>query len=95
MWRVGLWIEVEKSDYEHVSEVWDDAERYPAVRFAGSVANDLAADLALPVPLGSRAQVHVPDPDAPPQVTGELAARLAKPWPKADFERYAVARGFL
>lgn len=98
-WSVGLWIEVERSVYDHVREVWDDPDQYPRLRFSGVVANDVAADLDLPVPLGSRVQLHVPDPNAPPKVeapaTGELAAPFLKLWSKSEFEEYAVARGFL
>lgn len=98
-WSVGIWIEVERSVYDHVRRVWDDPDQYPRVRFSGVVANDVAADLDLPVPLGSRVQLHVPDPNAPPKVeipaTGELADLLLKLRSKSAFEEYAVARGFL
>jgi hypothetical protein len=98
-WSVGVWIEVAKSDYELVRTTWDDPERYPTVRFSGVVANNIANELDLPLPAGTRVQLHVPDPDAPPKVeapaTGELADLLSKTWPKAAFEEYAVARGYL
>lgn len=98
-WCIGVWIEVEKSDYDEAWKAWDDAELYPTLRFTGVIANDVGADLDLPVAKGSVVHVHVPDPDSPPQVEapsgGELGALLTKTWPKAAFETYAVARGFL
>ena len=98
-WCVGLWIEVAKSDYDDVRAAWDDPVRYPTLRFSGLVANDVAATLDLPVPRGIRVALHTPDPASPPRVeapaTGELADLLAKPWPRAAFETYAVARAFL
>ncbi len=49
--------------------------------------------------LGSKVQVHVPDPETPPRIQapadGDLAVLLTKPWSKVAFEEYAVARGFL
>jgi hypothetical protein len=98
-WSVGAWIEVAKADYDHIRKVWDDPEQYPALRFSGVVANDVVTNLDLPVPRGTRVQLHVTNPDAPPAVeapaTGELADLLSKTWPKGEFEAYAVARGFL
>jgi len=69
------------------------------VRFSGVIANDVGAELDLPIPRGSRVQLHVPDPDAPPRVeaatNGELAELLSRTWSTAEFEEYAVTRGFL
>ena len=98
-WCVGLWIEVSKADYDRILKVWDEPVEYRSLRFSGLVANDLYADLDLPLPPGSEVQLHVPDTNAPPSVegpaTGELGDLLSKTWPKAVFEEYAVARGFL
>ncbi|MBX3221372.1 MAG: DUF2199 domain-containing protein [Labilithrix sp.] len=98
-WSVGLWIEVSKPDYDHIEESWDDPLSYPNLRFGGMVANDLGADLGLPVRAGCKVQLHVPAPDSPPRVlapaTGDLAALLSNAWTKPAFEAYAVARGFL
>lgn len=98
-WCVGFWIEVTRSDFRHVREVWDDPERYPGLRFSGAAANDLATELDLPIPRGMPLQLHVPDPSTPPMVEapphGALADLLTRQWPQDDFEQYAVARGFL
>jgi len=98
-WCIGMWIEVEKSDYDQVWKAWDDAELYPTLRFTGVIANDVGADLDLPIAKSSKVQVHVPDPDSPPRIEpptgGELGELLTKTWPKGAFEEYAVARGFL
>ena len=98
-WHIGLWIETEKSVFDQVAGAWDDPEAYPHLRFSGVVANDVAADLDLPLTMGTRVQLHVPDAAAPPKVevpaSGGLADLLSKPWPRAEFEEYAVARGFL
>lgn len=98
-WCVGVWIEVSKADYTHVRAVWDDPERYPALRFTGVAANNLSEELELPLKLGTKVQLHVADPNTPPRVeapkTGALAACLSQTWPKADFESYAIKRGFL
>jgi hypothetical protein len=98
-WRIGLWVEVSKSDYDQLVSAWDDPIRYPSLRFAGRVANDVRGDLGLPVATGSEVLLHVPDAGAPPQVkdspVGDLAGLLSKTWARTDFEQYAVARGFL
>ncbi len=98
-WSVGLWIEVSRADYDRILKASDDPGEYGSLRFSGVVANDVYADLDLPVRPGNEVQLHVPDTDAPPKVeapaTGELGALLSKTWPKAAFEDYAVARGFL
>jgi hypothetical protein len=98
-WNVGLWIEVTKPDFDRVMRAWDDPRLYADLRFSGRVANDLVADLDLPLASGSQVELHVPAADAPPQIeappSGALAARLATPWPRAAFEAYAVARHFL
>lgn len=53
----------------------------------------------LPVPVRALVSLHVLDPNALPEVdplaTPALADLFAKPWARADFEAYAVARGFL
>ena len=98
-WRVGLWVEVSQADYERARETWDDKERYPELQFSGAIANDVAGNLGLPVAAGTTVSVRVTDPDAPPHIgmpaTPELAALMTRPWPKAEFESFAVARGLL
>ena len=98
-WRVGLWVEVSKADYERARDTWDDEELYPKLQFSGAVANDVAGNLGLPVAAGTTVSVRVTDPAAPPHLgmpaTPELAALMTKPRPKAEFESFAVARGFL
>jgi len=98
-WSLGLWVEVAKADYDHIRAVWDDPEAYPRLRFSGIVANVVDPSLALPIALGDRVELFVPDPDAPPHVAaparGALAALIATPWPRLAFETWAVARGFL
>lgn len=93
-WCVGLWVEVAEPDYDQVRGAWDDPERYPRVRFTGVLANDIAP-LALPIALGSRVHVHVPDPEAPPMIEATASGDLARTWSRVAFEEYAVARGFL
>lgn len=98
-WCVGTWIEVEASVYEQILTSWDDADSYPTLRFTGKIANDVSAELELPVALGTTVSLHVPEPGSLPSVeapaSGEIAELLTKPWSKAAFEEYAVARGFL
>jgi hypothetical protein len=98
-WCVGLWVEVSKNDYDRAWGAWDDAEAYPALRFSGIVANDLAAELDLPVVRGSEVQLHAPDLNEPLQIVSpadpQLASVLSTVWSKGAFEEYAVARGFL
>lgn len=98
-WSIGLWVEVSKRDYEKIVAAWDDPVRYPKLEFSGSVANDVLHDLALPVPSGVMVELAVPDPDTPPQVSASrdegVAKLLVQNWPRGEFERYAVARGFL
>jgi hypothetical protein len=98
-WCVGVSIEVSKADYTHVRAVWDDPELYPTLRFAGVAANDLSEELDLPLKLGSQVQLHVTDPDTPPRIespnAGALAKRISQTWAKAEFESYAIKRGFL
>lgn len=91
-WSVGLWAEVSKADYEHLRAVWEDHAAYAKVRCWGTAANDLAK-LELPLRLGARLELHVPEPDAPPQIAAP--AVMSKPWPRAEFEQFAVPRGFL
>ncbi|MBL8922933.1 MAG: hypothetical protein JNJ54_29055 [Myxococcaceae bacterium] len=63
------------------------------------MANDLVADLGLPVPLGTAVQVHVTDVKAVPFVKGPrrgaLGDLLDRPWERRAFEEFAVGRGFL
>lgn len=98
-WNVGLWIEVSKADHDRIWNAWDDPKQYASLRFSGLVANDVRADLDIPVALGSEVHLHVPDADARPEVeapaVGELGDLLSKMWPRDSFEKYAVARGFL
>jgi hypothetical protein len=98
-WCFGLWIEVTKEDYAHVREVWNEPTEYAALRFAGKLANDLAADVKLPIARGAPVDVHVPDPDEGPRVHASrdryVTELLARKWPRDEFETYAVRRGFL
>lgn len=98
-WSVGLWVEVTKADFVRAREVWGDAERYAELRFTGVLANDVAADVGLPVPVRAAVTLHVRDVEALPEVdaaeSDALAGLFAKPWAKDDFEAYAVERGFL
>lgn len=98
-WNVGLWIEVSRGDYDRIAKVWDDPSHYPSLRFTGLVANDVHANLDIPVPPGSEIQLHVRDVNSPPMVegpaSGPLRDLLSRKWPKDSFEQYAVARGFL
>ncbi len=98
-WSLGLWVEVAKADYDHVRTVWDDPVEYPRLRFSGVAANVVDPALALPIALGSGVELSVTDPDVPPRVvapaSGELGALIATPWPRLEFEKWAVARGFL
>ncbi len=97
-WCIGMWVEVAKPDYDQVREAWDDPTRYSTIRFAGLIANDVGS-IDLPIALDRNVQVHVPDPETPPQIAapadGALTEFLTKPWSQAAFEEYAVARGIL
>lgn len=96
---VGLWVEISSADFDRVKEAWDEPAAYSGLRFSGRIANDVHADLDLPVHLGTPVELHVPDPEAPPQVdprtSGSLDELMSKPWPREAFEAYAVARGLL
>ena len=98
-WCIGLWVEVSKVDYDQLVATWDDPVQYPSLQFAGRVANDVQGDLALPVSLGDEVLLHVPDADAPPTVKGSpvgaLTTLLSRTWARAEFEQWALARGFL
>ena len=98
-WSIGLWVEVSEADFEMAQDVWNDEERYRRLRFDGRIANDVGGDLDLPVRLGDSVRVHVVDPKSAPMVEaprkGDLAALMSNTWPKADFEKYAIARGLL
>jgi hypothetical protein len=98
-WNVGLWLEVSEIDARRVRDAWDDPVAYPALRFSGVLANDVQAHLELPLALGVGLHAHVPNPDAPPMIArpvmGAFTGILATPWPRDDFETYAIARGYL
>lgn len=98
-WRVGLWVEVSKADYELAWNAWENEAQYPKLEFSGAIANDVTGNLGLPVPARTAVRVRVTEPDAPPHIsppaTGELQALMTRPWPKAEFERFAISRGFL
>ncbi len=98
-WNIGLWVEVSRVDFEHLVKVWDDPAEYSKVRFSGLLSNDVAAEIDLPIALGAKLELHVPDPDRPPMVMASSDAQIAEllrnTWPKSEFEAYAVAHGFL
>jgi hypothetical protein len=98
-WRIGMWVEVSKPDYQRVREAWNVPEQYSALQFSGTIANNVKADLDLPIGLGVDVELHVPNPKGVPMVKasgeGTLTAVLSKEWSKTEFEEYAVARGFL
>lgn len=100
-WCLGVWVELAKPAYDEVRAAWDDAPAYERLQVSGVIANDVGANLDLPVKIstGDKIDLRVRDPDVPPWLAapgaGELADFLSKPWPKADFERYAIARGYL
>lgn len=98
-WNIGLWIEVTQADDERIRRAWDDAEAYRSLTFTGTLANDVAAALALPLPKGTEVRLHVREFNAPPMIVdaGAEALRglLGRTWATAEFERHAVGRGFL
>lgn len=98
-WSVGVWVEVSSADFERCRTAWDDPQLYAQLRFSGTLANDVEADLELAAPIGAEVVVEVPDPEAVPRIgaasPGPLSALLTRPWPKLTFEAYAVSRGFL
>ena len=98
-WCVGLWVEVSKADYDRALQVWEDRDAYPKLRFSGTIANDVASVLDLPIPRGLAIDLHVSDADERPKVVaparGELGELMTREWPEAEFEAYALPRGFL
>ncbi|MGV3620625.1 MAG: DUF2199 domain-containing protein [Archangium sp.] len=94
VWNVFTWVEVD--DAQRVNDAWRDPEKYGALEFTGTIANDFAS-LLLPVFSGTKVEVRVVNPYALPQVkSGEaLDELLSVPWPRDDFERYAVELDFL
>lgn len=97
-WCVSLWVEVSRADHDRALAAWDDPAAYPTLRVSGALANDVGAELDLPVPAGTEVQLHVTDPEALPGISalggGELPG-LSELWARTSFEAYAVARGFL
>jgi len=98
-WSVGLWIEVSQGDFNHALTVWNDPDEYPKLHFSGSIANEVATDLDLPIAWGARVELHVTDADQAPRIAAstdrELSSVLSTTWSQASFEQYAVSRGFL
>lgn len=103
-WGVGLWVEVSRETFRQAREVWEDAERYARLEFAGTIANapkgDVCLDaLQLPFGPGVPVELRVGDVDALPSIVAsdnaDLAALLAREWPRDDFEAFAVAHGLL
>jgi hypothetical protein len=52
-WAVGLWVEIAKTDYDHISKVWNEAALYSHMRFLGRIANSLEAKIGIALPAGS------------------------------------------
>ncbi|MBS2017058.1 MAG: DUF2199 domain-containing protein [Deltaproteobacteria bacterium] len=98
-WHVGLWVETSEADHRRARDAWEDPAAFSGLRFRGTIANDLAADLGLRLAGRQAVEVVVSDPESLPRVAapgrGDLAELLASPWERTDFERFAVARGFL
>ncbi len=99
VWSFGLWIEVAKDDLERISRAWDDPTAYLALRFTGRLANDLTAEHQPGAVLGAPVEVAVKTADVKPYVHAssdpEVAALLARVWPRDEFEMRAVEQGFL
>ena len=98
-WCIGLWIEVSKADYDRAWDTWGDTEKYAALRFSGTIANDVGTDLNPPIVPGANVNVHVVDAESSPMIetpsTGKLADLMSSTWNQIEFEEYVVARGFL
>ena len=98
-WRIGLWIEVTRPDYDRARACWSDPLTYPLLRFSGTVANDVVELLGFPVPLGLAVDVGVQDPEGRPVVVRadeeEAEALLTEVWDREAFEAYAVDQGYL
>ncbi len=98
-WCVGVWVEVAKADYDRAWDAWGDAERYPLLRFSGTLANTCDAKLALPIVAGTPVHVGVPDPESVLTIVGSPDAKLQETldteWSKERFETYAVTHGYL
>lgn len=98
-WHLGAWYEVSRSDYDALSSAGDDPDASPRLRFAGTLANEVGADLGLPIPRHANVVLHVPDPATPPRVdvaaSPDLASLMPMPWSATDFEQFAVVHGFL
>ena len=75
-----------------------DEAQHRGASISGVIANEVPADLELPIPLRGRVDV-APDAENRPSVVGaasrELRELLSRKWSRDDFERFAVARGFL
>jgi hypothetical protein len=98
-WNIGLWTEVSKEDFERAHAVWEDAAEYPRLHFRGTIANDVAGLVGLPIALGTPVEAHVTYPAQPPRIASSsderVAGLLKKTWSKSAFEAYAVVRGLL
>lgn len=96
-WSIGLWVETSREDWHRLRE----ARTEPGHAWAplsGVIANDIPEDVGIPVL--SRMAVEVgPDDEQIPVVVAvtnpELQRRMSVEWPRADFERWAVVRGYL
>jgi hypothetical protein len=67
------------------------------LRFTGKLANDIHADLALPVPRDLEVEVRPTAANEPPRIcaTRQLTSLLSSPWPRDRFQEYALEHGFL
>lgn len=101
-WSHGLWLEVDPSVHDQVKAAWNDPDAYMQLDFQGVLANDLMPEgmpHAATACAGVTARIKPIDPDELLRVSGAtdegLHRQLTTTWPKAEFIRFAVDRGYL
>lgn len=95
----GIWVEISPKEHRRIRAAWNEPADYAALRFSGTLANDVSSDVELAIPAKPSVSVEVRDPESGPFVVAssdrELSVLLARTWPRDSFESYAVRRGFL
>ncbi|MEM1181076.1 MAG: DUF2199 domain-containing protein [Acidobacteriota bacterium] len=97
-WVLATWSEVAEADYRRLAEVWDQPEAYLEFSCPAVLANDTGG-LHLPDFGDARAELHAREAGRCPYVKRladeDLQQLIEVPAAPADFEKFAIANGFL